>query len=136
MLHRVFSFLLLLTVCASAQSRIDCNALKSRILGEAVHYCVLLPPSYDSNATQRYPVLYFLHGLGENEQVLLNSGGLLLVQDLRDQKQIGDFLIVTPSAGRSFYINSSDGKVKYEDFFIREFIPYIESHYRGRSTDC
>jgi S-formylglutathione hydrolase FrmB len=120
-----------------AAGRAECRSVPSKILGHDVPFCVLLPPSYDSDATQRYPVLYFLHGLGENEQVLLNSGGLLLVQDLRDQKQIGDFLIVTPSAGRSFYINSSDGKVNYEDFFIREFIPYIESHYRirvGRRT--
>jgi S-formylglutathione hydrolase FrmB len=113
-----------------AAGRAECRSVPSKILGYDVPFCALLPPSYDSDATQRYPVLYFLHGIGENEQVLLNSGGLLLVQDLRDQKQIGDFLIVTPAAGRSFYINSHDGRVRYEDFFIREFIPYIESHYR------
>ena len=106
--------------------------MPSKILGYDVPFCVLLPPSYDADAAQRYPVLYFLHGIGDNEQVLLNSGGLLMVQDLRDQKRIGDFLIVTPAAGRSFYINSRDGHVRYEDFFIREFIPYIESHYRIR----
>ena len=82
MLHRVFSFLLLLTVSASAQSRIDCNALKSRILGEAVHYCVLLPPSYDSAPAKHYPVLYFLHGLGENEQTLFKTGGWNLMETL------------------------------------------------------
>jgi S-formylglutathione hydrolase FrmB len=120
-----------------AAGRAECRSLPSKILGHDVPFCVLLPPSYDSDATAHYPVLYFLHGIGENEQVLLNSGGLLLVQDLRDEKQIGEFLIVTPAAGRSFYINSRDGKLRYEDFFIREFIPYIESHYRirvGRRT--
>jgi S-formylglutathione hydrolase FrmB len=120
-----------------AAGRAECRSAPSKILGHDVPFCVLLPSSYDSDATQRYPVLYFLHGIGENEQVLLNSGGLLLVQDLRDQKQIGEFLIVTPAAGRSFYINSRDGHVRYEDFFIREFIPYIETHYRikvGRRT--
>jgi S-formylglutathione hydrolase FrmB len=122
---------------AHAAGRAECRSVPSKILGHDVPFCVLLPSSYDSDAKQSYPVLYFLHGLGENEQALLNSGGLLLVQDLRDQKQIGEFLIVTPSAGRTFYVNSSDGKVRYEDFFIREFIPYIESHYRirvGRRT--
>lgn len=93
-------------------------------------YCILLPPSYDTDTTRRYPILYFLHGLGENEQVLTNSGGWNLIQDWWDQKAIGEFLIVTPAAGRSFYINSRDGKVRYEDFFIREFLPFIESHYR------
>jgi S-formylglutathione hydrolase FrmB len=130
MLHRVFSFLLLLTVSASAQSRIDCNALKSRILGEAVHYCVLLPPSYDSAPAKHYPVLYFLHGLGENEQTLFKTGGWNLIEDLRQQHKVGDFLIVTPEARASFYVNSADGKARYSDFFLQEFMPYIEGKYR------
>jgi len=119
-----------------AQGRIDCNALQSHILAEAVHYCVMLPPGYDAATTghspQRYPVLYLLHGLGDNEQTLLKSGGWDLIEDLRQQKQISDFLIATPEAMRTFYINSADGRVRYSDFFIREFIPYIESHYSIR----
>jgi S-formylglutathione hydrolase FrmB len=121
---------------ASAQSRIDCNALESRVLGETVHYCVLLPPSYDSvpanRSSQRYPVLYFLHGLGENEQTLFKTGGWNLIEDLRQQHKVSDFLIVTPEAKASFYVNSADGKVRYSDFFLQEFIPYIEGKYRIR----
>jgi S-formylglutathione hydrolase FrmB len=130
--QRFFPFLLFLTISASAQSRIDCNALKSRILGETVHYCVLLPPSYDSVPAKHYPVLYFLHGLGENEQTLFKTGGWNLIEDLRQQHKIGDFLIVTPEARASFYVNSADGKVRYSDFFLQEFIPYIEANYRIR----
>jgi S-formylglutathione hydrolase FrmB len=129
---RFVPFLLWLTISASAQSRIDCDALKSRTLGEAVHYCVLLPPSYDSMRTKRYPVLYFLHGLGENEQTLFKTGGWNLIEDLRQQHKVGDFLIVTPEAKASFYVNSADGKVRYSDFFLQEFIPYIEGKYRIR----
>lgn len=125
-----------LSSAVHGQSRIDCNTLNSRTLGETVHYCVLLPPGYDtavaSHASQRYPVLYYLHGLGENEQTLFKSGGWNLVEDLRQQHKIGDFLIVTPEAKGSFYINSADGKVQYSDFFLHEFIPYIESKYRIR----
>jgi S-formylglutathione hydrolase FrmB len=127
---------LLFAVPASAQSRIDCNALKSRILGETVHYCVLLPPGYDSapasHSSLRYPVLYFLHGLGENEQTLFKTGGWNLIEDLRQQHKVSDFLIVTPEAKASFYVNSADGKVRYSDFFLQEFMPYIEGKYRIR----
>jgi S-formylglutathione hydrolase FrmB len=124
-----------------AQSRIDCNALNSRILKHEVHYCVYLPAGYDAVATkhppQSYPVLYFLHGLGDNEQTLFNSGGWTLLDDLRQQHKIGKFLIVAPEGGRTFYINSADGSVRYSDFFLQEFIPLIESRYRiskGRSN--
>src|SRR5258708_36745988 len=55
-----------------------------------------------------------------------------LVEDLREQNQIGEFLIVTPAGGRSFYINSHDGRERYEDFFLQEFLPHIERRYRIR----
>jgi S-formylglutathione hydrolase FrmB len=127
-------FLLVAGTSASAQSRIDCSALNSHILKQAVHYCVYLPAGYDAGATQspprRYPVLYFLHGLGDNEQTLFNGGGWSLFDDLRKQHKMGDFLIVTPEGRRSFYINSADGSVRYSDFFLQECLPHIEGKYR------
>lgn len=127
-------FLTITGVRATAQSRIDCSALNSHILKQVVHYCVYLPAGYDTRATQhparRYPVLYFLHGLGDNEQTLFNSGGWTMLDDLRNQHKMADFLIVTPEAKRSFYINSADGSVRYSDFFLQEFLPHIETKYR------
>ncbi len=106
--------------------------MRSRILGDSVPYCALLPPSYDSQKTRRYPVLYYLHGLGDNEQMLLRSGGMNMIQDLWEHGEIGEFVIVTPRAGSSFYLNSRDGRYRYEDFFLQEFMPYIEGRYRIR----
>jgi S-formylglutathione hydrolase FrmB len=122
------------SLSAHAQSRIDCDALNSKILKSPVHYCVYLPASYDAGAAQhpaqKYPVLYFLHGLGDNEQTLFNSGGWTLLDDLRRQHKMGEFLIVAPEGGRTFYINSADGSVRYSDFFLQEFAPLIEAKYR------
>jgi S-formylglutathione hydrolase FrmB len=131
-LGAVLLALVSLVSLAQAAGRAECRSVPSKILARPVPYCVLLPPSYDAGV-RRYAALYFLHGLGENEGFLLNSGGWNLIQDLWDQKQIDEFLIVTPAAGRTFYINSRDGKVRYEDFLIREFLPFIESHYRVRA---
>jgi S-formylglutathione hydrolase FrmB len=119
---------------AHAQGRIDCNALNSHILARTVHYCVMLPRDYDATAHpgKKYAVLYFLHGLGDNEQSLFKTGGWNLVEDLRQQKQISDFLIVAPEGMTSFFINSADGRVRYSDFFLQEFIPYIEAHFSIR----
>ena len=122
---------------SSAQSRIDCTALNSRILKQVVHYCVYLPSGYDAGASkqpaQRYPVVYFLHGLGDNERTLFNSGGWTLLDDLRKQHKMGDFLIVAPEGRRSFYINSANGSVRYSDFFLQEFMTHIEGKYRIRA---
>ena len=115
-----------------AQGRAECGAVPSKVLKRAVRYCALLPPSFDDPASshRKYPVLYYLHGLGDNEQTLINSGVWSLVGDLRKQKKIGDFVIVTPQGDRSFYVNSADGRHRYSDFFLQEFMPFIEKKYR------
>ena len=124
---------LLLTPAAQATGRAECVSLPSKILEHAVPYCVLLPPSYDAEKTRRYPILYLLHGLGDNEEFLVHSGGMNLVEDLWEQHQLGELLIVTPAGGVSFYINSHDGKRRYEDFFLQEFMPGVEKRYRAQA---
>lgn len=115
-----------------AGGRAECEPVRSHILQRTVGYCAILPPSYDADKTRRYPVLYFLHGLGENEQILVTSGAMTLIEDMWDRGQIGEFVIVTPAAGSSFYINSFSGRVRYEDFLVQEFFPFIEKRYRIR----
>jgi S-formylglutathione hydrolase FrmB len=123
-------FLLAPLLTAAASGRVECNRLLSKTLAHAVDYCVLLPPSYDANKTQRFPILYFFHGLGDDAQMFVHTGGWNLVEDMWEGKQLSEFLIVTPSAGATFYINSNDGKVRYEDFLIQEFLPGIEKKFR------
>src|SRR5215510_14795358 len=108
---------------AAPTARIECKSLPSKILTHPVNYCVVLPPSYDSEKTRKYPVLYFFHGLGDNEQMFVHGGAFNLVQDLWERKQIGEFLIVTPEAGATFYINAHNRKIRYEDFLVQEFFP-------------
>ncbi len=124
---------ILFAPAARATGRAECVSLPSKILERAVPYCVLLPPSYDAEKTRRYPILYLLHGLGGNEEFLVNSGGMNLVEDLWEQHQLGEMLIVTPAGGVSFYINSHDGKRRYEDFFLQEFMPGVEKRYRAQA---
>jgi len=118
---------------AFAASRVDCSQLQSKILHRAVPYCVLLPPSYDAQKTQRYPVLYYLHGLGDNEQSLINAGGWAIYDEQLAQRKIGEFLIAAPNEFRSFAINARDGHMNYEDFFMKEFVPSVEKKYRIKS---
>jgi len=79
----------------SAQSRIDCTSIESHMLHRPVRYCVMLPSNYEKE-TRKYPVLYFLHGLGENEQALMRSGGWGLIEDLSREHKVGDFIMVAP----------------------------------------
>lgn len=125
-------FLYFLDLPASfATGRVECNTVPSKILARSVSYCVVLPPSFDADKAKRFPILYELHGLGDNEQFLVHSGLWNLVEDQRERHELQDFLIATPAGGASFYIDSKDGKVRYEAFLLQEFFPFIEKKYRA-----
>jgi S-formylglutathione hydrolase FrmB len=131
----VFSMALVLVGAAVGTSpllsaSLDCGSVESSILGHPVSVCVALPDDYESRPSVRFPTLYFLHGLFENERSWSERGGQQILEDLRKQGKIGDFMVVLPDAGRTFYVNSLDGHERYEDFFIQELVPYIDGKYR------
>ena len=109
---------------------LDCGAIPSQILGRAVNVCVALPPGYEASAAKRYPTLYFLHGLFENERSWSERGGEQVWEDLTSAGQLDKFLVVLPDGGKTFYVNSFDGRERYEDFFIQELVPAIDKKYR------
>ena len=129
--------MLLFAVGGFAQSRADCSVLKSAILHRDVPYCVILPPSFATEKTRRFPVVYYLHGIGDNEQSLINTGGWNRYNELLRQKKVGEFILAAPAGFATFFINSRDGRVRYEDFFLKEFMPAIEKKYRasGKRTE-
>ena len=125
------SFLLLLfTVNAVAASRVQCGAMTSKYVPGHIGYCAMLPPSYDASPGKRFPVLYFLHGLGGDQSFLASSGASSAIEEAWDEKRLGQFVIITPQGENSFYINSRDGHILYEDFFVREFVPQMERRFR------
>lgn len=128
---------LVLAPTAHAEGRAECSVVKSAILSRSVRYCAFLPASFDQDKARQYPVLYYLHGLGDNEQSLLNLGGWDLIEELRRQSKLGDFVVLAPNGGYTFFLNSADGKIRYEDFLTKEFMPQMERKYRiesGRAT--
>lgn len=128
------AWLALLVCCpfvTAGTGRVECNSAPSKILGRSVSYCIVLPAAFDADKSRRFTVLYALHGLGDNEQYLVHSGLWNLVEDMRERGELKDFLIASPDGGRGFYINSKDGKHRYEDFLVLEFFPFIEKRYRA-----
>src|SRR5215475_7140318 len=125
-----FILFLVFTVNACAASRMQCGAMKSKYVPGRIGYCALLPPSYDANPGKRFPVLYFLHGLGGDQSFLASSGASSAIEDAWEQKRLGEFVIITPQGENSFYINSRDGHILYENFFVREFVPQMEKRFR------
>lgn len=108
-------------------------SVESKILGKPVRYTIYLPDDY-STSERHYPIVYLLHGYTDNDIAWIQFGEANLAADEAiASRAIPPMIIVTPDAGVSWYINNYDNSVKYEDFFIKEFIPHIESSYRVRT---
>ncbi len=108
-------------------------SIPSFVLGRSVKYAIYLPPDYASS-DRNYPVVYLLHGYTDDHTGWLQFGEINRYADKAiAEGTIPPMIIVMPNADSSWYINSFDGKEKYEDFFIREFMPAIEKTYRIRS---
>ncbi len=106
--------------------------VKSTILGKEVEYNIYLPADYDKS-NRNYPVLYLLHGYTDDETGWTQFGESHMIADKTIQSgEATSMIIVMPDGGVSWYINSFDGKTKYEDFFVKEFIPFIDATYRTR----
>ena len=109
------------------------QVIKSTILNKDVTYSIYLPSDY--NTSQRsYPVTYLLHGYGDADDGWIQYGEInRLADEAISSGKIPPMIIVTPDGFKSFYINSGDGKMNYEDFFVKELIPHIEKTYKVKS---
>ena len=139
---RIFHYLFLLafivpSFLAQAQHGkvYDNLSLKSEILKSDRKFAVYLPPDYETSE-RSYPVLYLLHGGGDDQTGWVQFGEVLRIAD----KAILDgdataMVIVMPDAntGKRGFFNDPNGDWNYEDFFFQEFMPYVEKTYRIKS---
>src|SRR5262247_2109183 len=65
MLRAIVLVLLFSTELLAQQ--VEYKSFSSKLLGRDLRYGVYLPPSYSNSPAKKYPVLYFLHGLFEDE---------------------------------------------------------------------
>ena len=135
-MKKQISFLFALILFASnvfAQNMgkiIEGKMVKSTILNKDVKYTVYLPADYEKSE-RNYPVVYLLHGYTDDDTGWLQFGEInRLVDKAISDGTVPPMIIVMPDGGVSFYMNSYDGKEKYEDFFVKEFMPKIEKDYR------
>ncbi|HRI22079.1 MAG TPA: alpha/beta hydrolase-fold protein [Panacibacter sp.] len=117
---------------AQGSKVLDNLSMKSKLLNMDRKYAIYLPPGYETSE-RSYPVLYLLHGGGDDQTGWVQFGE---VQNITD-KAISDgtatpMIIVMPDAntGVRGYSNNAAGTWRYEDFFFQELMPYVEKTYR------
>ncbi|MCD7916113.1 MAG: esterase family protein [Tannerellaceae bacterium] len=135
----IFTLLLLtilLPVAWSQGSQVyETLSVKSGILNMDRKYAIYLPEGYDQT-DRSYPVLYLLHGGGDDQTGWVQFGQVQHIADKAIREgTAAPMIIVMPDAntGVRGYFNAVDGSFEYEDFFFQELIPHIEKTYRVRS---
>ena len=111
------------------------ETVKSKILNMDRKYAVYLPPDYNSSE-RYYPVLYLLHGGGDDQTGWVQFGEVLNITDKAiNHGYATPMVIIMPDAntGKRGYYNDIEGKWNYEDFFINELMPEVEKKYRIRT---
>ncbi|MBN2584968.1 MAG: hypothetical protein JXL80_18030 [Planctomycetes bacterium] len=106
--------------------QIEKYAIHSKAMDKDIRIIVILPPGYEASGDKKYPILYTLHGKGAPYGTFSEMGPLR--KALKDQP-----MIVTCLDGdkESWYVDSPVVKdSQYTTFFFKEFIPYVDKHYR------
>ncbi len=125
--------LLLFTLAAPARAQVrEGLHMASAVLGRDVAYAVYLPPDYAAS-TRRYPVVYLLHGYTDDESGWVQFGEIGPAADRAiADRVLPPMIIVMPDGGVAWYVNDHQNKVRWEDMFVKEFIPHIDATFRTR----
>jgi enterochelin esterase-like enzyme len=110
----------------------DNLSMHSSILKMDRKYAVYLPPDY-STSDRSYPVLYLLHGYGDDQTGWVQFGEVMHIADQAiNTGKATPMIIVMPDANTGIpgYVNDAKGEWRYEDFFFQEFMPFIEKTYK------
>jgi S-formylglutathione hydrolase FrmB len=116
-------------------SVVEFKSFDSVTLGTAEPYSIFLPPSYSREPDRSYPVVYFLHGLNNDQTSwTVERYGQLQnkIEEMILAKKLPEFIMVNPRGDNSFYCNYADGSKRYEDLITQELESFMETHYRAR----
>lgn len=101
----------------------------SREAGGEASYLVYLPPDYETSGGKRYPVVYWLHGLGGNQR-----SGAEFVSQLDAAIRAGAappmIAVLVNGLRDSRYCDSYDGQRPVEKVFVRDLVPHVDKTYR------
>jgi enterochelin esterase-like enzyme len=137
-MKNLFRILLLAIICtpllltAQRGKVYDNLSMTSKILKMERKFALYLPPDYESSE-RSYPVLYLLHGGGDDQTGWVQFGEVLSITDKAiSEGKATPMIIVMPDAntGTRGYSNNALGTWRYEDFFFEELMPFVEKKYR------
>jgi enterochelin esterase-like enzyme len=111
------------------------HAFRSAVARDERDFFVYTPPGYDARRAQSYPVLFLLHGLGDDAERWLNGGGAAnnILDNLIAQGKAVPMIVVTP-LGYGTSTGPAGGRTPenitgYTKILLEEVLPMVEKSY-------
>lgn len=103
------------------------DSVASRAVGKMMKFLVVLPRHYH-HSDERHPTIYLLHGFGgDRTDWVFRTDLVRYAADYR-------FMFVCPDADNSWYTNTPDGKLRYEQYIVDELVQYVQRNYKTLGT--
>ena len=106
----------------------------SPVTGSWRQFYIYTPPGYDENVSEKYPVLYILHGGGEDERGWATQGKTdLILDNLIAENKAKPMLVVMPDGnmGTGGLAGFNENVLRaFENELKQSIIPFVEKNYR------
>lgn len=116
-----------------AHGKIETKHYDSKTVGISRPLVIYTPPGFSKD--KKYPVLYLLHGSGDDETGWVKKGSAAIILDnLYAEKHIEPMIVVMPNGfafkpGEKPPAGDKSHHNPFENDLLQDIIPYVESHY-------
>jgi enterochelin esterase family protein len=106
----------------------------SEINGLERHINVYVPAEYEANPNKRYPVLYLVHGWGEDENGWSNQGHMANIMDgLIASGKAEPMIVVMPSGDIKTNADVREASAPVTEIYAVNLVPFIDRTFRTKT---
>jgi enterochelin esterase-like enzyme len=111
--------------CLKEGGRYEKGSLSTKLLRTPLEYRVYLPPCYSENPSERYPVLYLIHGQGFKDDQWDRIGADEAADRLIADGEIPPLIIVMPYER----YGGQPTETKFAEALVKQLVPHIDQTY-------
>jgi len=106
----------------------------SKVTNSWRNFYMYTPPGYDQNSTEKYPVLYILHGGGEDQRGWATQGKTdLIIDNLISQKKAVPMIVVMVDGNLPSKGFGEEALGMFENELKQAVIPFVEKNFRVKT---